>query len=415
MIVKWTQHAVGHGGFHTGLALADNLPFTWMFDCGARRHQKFKSYLLSWLKTYPFLIDWLFISHFDADHVSGLEVLMSRRRVQNVMIPYVNDHELAYLMLYELQRGRLNRSLIELIADPASFFLSRGASRVTFVGGPEGGEEPDLDGSPIDGPREPEGWQIKIRPNPARIKRRIWTGKSIVQNAPVQIVRGPTCEVYVSRGVAGLRLIPYRLPANPIDSVNIIRALTNLIRPGRLIMSRPGLGNLAYAIADHARTSPGRTQLKNVYKNHVGSSNRSSLSLLTIPQYPDLTVARWQVRSHFRRYSGRGAAAWLTTGDAELLDTNDLASWHNAYLAELADVRVLALPHHGSDRNSNHDLQNLCPAALLAAHVKSGSSKHPGQLASLTAGSRLVPVTEQPETELTMQFATDWHASMALF
>lgn len=100
---------------------------------------------------------------------------------------------------------------------------------------------------------------------------------------------------------------------------------------------------------------------------------------------------------------GGGSAAWLNTGDAELLAPPDLDDWEVTFTGDLPGERVLALPHHGSDRNSGADLQSLCPQAILVA-VNSKSSKHPGAAASEAAGDRLSCVTGQPGTEVIMHF-----------
>src|SRR4051794_17742211 len=112
--IKWIQHAVGHGGFHTAQvftgwdaqSVGAGPSFTWVFDCGSRRTSKFDDYLRVWTRLNPQPIDWLFISHFDLDHVSGLDVLMSRNVVRDVMVPYVNERELAYSFLEEIRRDR---------------------------------------------------------------------------------------------------------------------------------------------------------------------------------------------------------------------------------------------------------------------------------------------------------------------
>lgn len=73
------------GGFHSGVMMSlGQPPFTWMFDCGAKRTAKFDVYVRRWLQRHPQPIDWLFISHFDTDHVSGLETLMSRARIPQI-------------------------------------------------------------------------------------------------------------------------------------------------------------------------------------------------------------------------------------------------------------------------------------------------------------------------------------------
>ena len=197
--VDWVQHAVGHGGFHTGRMFADDKVFSWVFDCGARRTHKFDKYLRTWTSHHHQPIDWLFISHFDTDHVSGLNELMSRTVVQDVMIPYVNDRELAYALLYEIDRGNLDRSFIELIADPASFFLSRGAGRVIFLGSGRSEGEP-VEGSPLmDAPKDREDWKIRIYPRPRPLAQRGDIDTAAASSARIQIIDSTGCDIGIAR------------------------------------------------------------------------------------------------------------------------------------------------------------------------------------------------------------------------
>jgi hypothetical protein len=140
--VAWTQHPVGHSGFHTGLAEPSGAASCrWIFDCGARTSSKLQIYLGTCILHHGQPVDWLFISHLDTDHVSGLDKLMLNADVRNVMVPDVNERE------------RPSWSLVDLLADPAQYFLSRGAGRSAFLGGPgdtdAGLEEgPDVGGDP---------------------------------------------------------------------------------------------------------------------------------------------------------------------------------------------------------------------------------------------------------------------------
>ncbi|MGO7793267.1 hypothetical protein ACC703_38935, partial [Rhizobium ruizarguesonis] len=67
----------------------------------------------------------------------------------------------------------------------------------------------------------------------------------------------------------------------------------------------------------------------------------------------------------------------------------DLEEWAAAYSPELPDVSMLALPHHGSDHNSDLLLQKLCPSATLVAHFKENAKKHPGPIVTGSAAPRL--------------------------
>lgn len=401
--VNWVQHPIGHGGFHTGtMTSPDRPPFTWIFDCGAKKHAKFDVYLRDWLQCHPQPIDWLFISHFDLDHVSGLETLMSSAIVVDVMVPYVNERELAIQLLYEAGRGDLSRTLVELAADPAGFFLSRGAERVTFLNGDD--SEPGEIAEDPDRPSgEGDGWKVKCNPPPHKLKSPDWANTGLNGESAVRVVNGK-CDLSVLNVGKGIRFMPYRAPLDANKHQSLIAAIQGLTGGTVTSLGRPGLGDLAYAVAAHARTAAGRRALRDLFETHAGSSNRSSLSLLSIP------VSAEDFDGYFITFpfkSSRielGQPAWLNTGDAEILAATDLDAWQDCFSDDLGAVQVLSLPHHGSDRNSDESLQNLCPDALLAAHVNRTSRKHPGIDVSFAAGSRLTRVTEAPETRLEMRY-----------
>jgi beta-lactamase superfamily II metal-dependent hydrolase len=408
--VEWVQHPVGHGGFHTGRILAScNLQFNWVFDCGSRKTAMFDCFLKRWTTQNEEPIDWLFISHFDTDHVSGLDTLMFGAEVRNVMVPYLNEQELALQMLHEIDRGNLNRPFFELVADPATFFLGRGAQRVIFLGGGRPDGEPDADGGASEDPEDERGWGYKInpppKPQPAPTMFRARRGRE----PRVQLIEG-NCNITVMHGAAGLlQFKPYRAPIAPPAHRGLVAALRRLVKKkpskrGR----RPGLGDLAFAIGQHARTASGRKDLRELFRDYAGSSNRSSLSLLSVPisvlNESDNNAPFWGVDSPIISRCGRGAKGWLNTGDAELREEGDLSDWKSFYKNDLMDVFVLSLPHHGSDRNSDEKLQALCPEAILTAQVKAGAKKHPGLIVATSARERLVYVTDQAGTKVRMHF-----------
>lgn len=403
--VDWIQHAVGHGGFHTGQARGSgDALFCWMFDCGSRRTARFDAQLTKWARAHPQPLDWLFISHFDTDHVSGLNTLMSRVVVRDVMVPYVNERELAFLLLYEISRDRLDRWFFELVADPAAFFITRGAAGVTFLGGPRPPSRPEVPDPRGDRPKDDQPWKVRISPEPEPIALPKGTTSTARARPRVQMIEGQACQIDVSRAGAVLRLKPYRAPVKLHDLRGLIQQLQGLVGRHPRLKARPGLGDLAYAIAHWARTAKGRSQLQSIFKPRIGSSNRSSLSLLTVPEIPDDSMGRWNMSWPYHYSYGNGSPAWMNTGDAELLHPSDLSDWHAHYTAELPGVRVMALPHHGSDKNSSAALLGLCPQAIFAAHVKAGGKKHPGTHIAEAAGHRLTCVTEERGTEVTLRF-----------
>lgn len=404
--INWVQHPAGHGGFHTGtLDMPGQGSFSWAFDCGSRSTAQFNAYLRTWSRRSPLALDWLFISHFDTDHVSGLDMLMSRIVVQNVMVPYLNESEFAYLLLREIARDNLGRTLFDLAADPVQFFVSRGADRVIFLGGRRPGDEPGFtEARDPDRRKDDRGWYTVISPPPTSLQASEMAASDTSQSPPqAQIIDGGYCDIILHARNVGLHLKPYRAPVQPHAARGIIQAIQSLVGGRSDVHLRPGLGALAYAVARHARTPAGRAGLKAIYKHYVGSSNRASLSLLSVPIVSADTKHHWCVYRPFRWTSGVASVpAWLNTGDAELLAPSDLGDWQRCYASALAQVRVLAVPHHGSDKNSDAALQALCPDATLVAHVRSESNKHPGDVLTIAAGDRLVTVTEDAGSTVKM-------------
>lgn len=118
--VDWTQHAAGHGGFHSGRAAVGSDPgFNWIFDCGAKNASKFDRLMRTWTMRNQEPVHWLFVSHFDADHVSGLDTLMSQTVVRDVMVPYVNERELAFSSSTRLIAETLSAPSSNLSPTPA--------------------------------------------------------------------------------------------------------------------------------------------------------------------------------------------------------------------------------------------------------------------------------------------------------
>jgi len=404
--VHWEQHAVGHGGFHTGRAFCEDPnrePFTWVYDCGAKRHARFAEDVIAWVNTQSTHIDWLFVSHFDSDHVSGLDTLMSRLEVRDVMLPYVDEETLAIALAGELGRGRCDRWFVELAADPARWFVSRGASRVTFLNGP--GSDSELDGGLEPRPDEGKGWKCKIQGRLSKLPSAELSESA--DPTPVRLAEDGL-KLVIWEGNQTLRFDPFCHPLVSSAHSDLLATLRKLVSSSSLPLNRPGLGDLAYSLASHARSPGGRADLRAAYRKHAGSSNRASLSLLSVWENHEGEEG-WTRSARIGRGAGRStmwraerSIGWLNTGDAELLDAADLFWWEAHYASELANVQVLSLPHHGSDRNSDEALQALCPTAVLTAQVKAGSSKHPGSKIRAKAGSRLISVTNDVTTKVSM-------------
>lgn len=399
--VFWRQYPVGHGGFHAGCAesLSGPSAFFWIFDCGSRSLNALRRELGGWAAETPDDIDWLFISHFDSDHVNGLADLLRSKRVRSVMLPYVNEEDLAYALCEAvLEPGAA--WMVDLIADPVRWLGERGVQHIYFLQGREGegGFEPDGEPMRPEGDPERRGWKETINPVP----RPIGIGSQPAAGPSVAIIPGGQCRVAVSDGAFQLRLETYTAPIHSLNHAFLLARLAAIV--GCSPPSHPnGLGAFASAVASKARDSAVRKQIQATYALGVGSSNRSSLSMMSIVDPPSSgRVHSELVRGVIETWRDNTPVAWLSTGDAELLDPADLADWERRYCSDLPQVRVLALPHHGSDHNSDGNFQRLNRQALLTAQVSKGALKHPGTLTSATAGKRLASITQERDTAVTL-------------
>lgn len=80
--------AVGHGTFFTGVIETDAEPgkkiFSWVYDCGAKSKTRVERVIadVDLSEIMPDSVDMFVLSHFDNDHVNGVEHFLRRRSVR---------------------------------------------------------------------------------------------------------------------------------------------------------------------------------------------------------------------------------------------------------------------------------------------------------------------------------------------
>lgn len=95
MFVEYTFFPVGQGLFSCGKIYTSNSdkPFVWIYDCGTSKGGKGKlNSAIDELKDIKEL-DLVVISHFDADHISGLEYLLADKEVKRLMLPFLSEDQ----------------------------------------------------------------------------------------------------------------------------------------------------------------------------------------------------------------------------------------------------------------------------------------------------------------------------------
>ena len=158
MWAKRYQFPIGQGCFHAGvigLADSESKKIHYVYDCGSTKQLTLQN-AIDLYKAQASFIDNLFVSHFDADHVSDLDRLLAAIGVNTVYIPYVDQSVLILDLIEAEMNGALSASLIEASIEPESWFGRRGVQRVVRIQG-SGDSPPDEspDSTPNDSPQKP--------------------------------------------------------------------------------------------------------------------------------------------------------------------------------------------------------------------------------------------------------------------
>ncbi len=108
-------HPVGQGAFYS----EKHTDFNVVYDCGNWRNSKAATNVVNDSFLKKDIIDVLFISHFDFDHVSKIRTLSNKFRINVVVMPLLSDDEKCLLTnIYRV----LNNRVLNLINKPEKFF-----------------------------------------------------------------------------------------------------------------------------------------------------------------------------------------------------------------------------------------------------------------------------------------------------
>jgi hypothetical protein len=140
LFVEVRFHPVGQGLCVSG-TFVSGLPkteFTFVYDCGSTAKFPIERETAR-ISERTGNIGLLCISHFDKDHVSGLERLLQKSPAKCVVLPYVRISQRIHWLLMDNAMGFYRKFLI----DPAAAILSVSPkSRVVFIAG--SGDKPVL-------------------------------------------------------------------------------------------------------------------------------------------------------------------------------------------------------------------------------------------------------------------------------
>ncbi|EFL89441.1 MBL fold metallo-hydrolase [Ahrensia sp. R2A130] len=421
-IVCHQQLPVGQGGFAImSLTTPNEEEFHFIYDCGSdpvRNTERLIPDVKAWCGGH---VDALFISHFDADHVDGLDRLLENIKIETVFIPYLSPVQQALVFIGG--DGTSSGSLREIAVNPATWFGRRGVDRIVRVRGAEDGSE---DEPPREPPTlDPDAFADGSKLGPSDVDRRYKLMTSIpLERATAdlsdaepddaeQSILGFGGSVLISDGQQPLdwTLLPFvpdrTKTADFPNFENAFKTIVGAHSPKRSGSSRDS--RLKAALQCRTCRSKMKAAYANIGRGLGGARhNGVSMSLYSGPvtfSAGTWTVSGWQGTSRRLRDLG-DHPGWIAAGDAPLSTTKSMREWTSFFGHRLKACSVLVLPHHGAASSFNKDL--LTPpsiSAYVAAAGRPSQYRHPSASvckAVRNASRRLIHVTQYDRSVWTM-------------
>lgn len=468
LTITRTQWAVGPGFFHTGTIRANNTQFTYVYDCGTARsldllRKEVDTYLKSIKSTWtyaphteteylPYIaattlhpptsyfihtlyslldksqlsfsgtpfrterngaseqttqqpcVDIVFISHFDADHISGLAYLIQNAIVKILAIPFTTPRERFLHLCKSIFDSKTNMTraisgeyrdfILEFTASPARAIrrfpesLNREASDITLR---EIQHERD---------NEAHNRHDFIHPVYAPTNSSSDNTHKKHETTPVWLFRASTLQGNADE--LGAELVDSLINEGIISSKSDLENATRLRR-----------------IFDDEDIS---SKVAEIYRDIAHKNlNATSLILHSGPAYPDNSPAFhhmfWRgdhpaYYDSIQEVRSTWTTGWLGCGDANLNKTTNANLFDQLFWKQKLFSSTFAPPHHGSQYDWNQHLLDAfgypTESAPVCVFSADGLYKHPSPNVIADANSRgatTYVVTTDPKSRLTETLA----------
>ena len=454
VVVKMTQCPVGQGGFFCGTLSSNDKNFRWVYDCGANNA------LTTQLKREiddkiprDCIVDALYFSHLHSDHISGVDYLLRRCKVKQIVLPYLNDSDKYFSLLHHfvlLHDGQIEDNQFnfarEFIVNPVGFCSERGVEKLVQVR--EATIGPDDDG------RDEDRFE-DLTPSESDDHVDIWYPSPELQS-PIGSGAKSSARVYTAKADAfasvsiqdinfNWEFVPYVHPIPENVRKKFVEKVNHIIGNDP---NHPLDASQIYSIADS------RDKLRNLlayYKGIVPTVNPLSMSLYTGPKFhvggekcsifgntilfngcisngdgkglEKIFAGKEMISSKdltqvFRNTNGL-EGGWILTGDSDFKRSSRLGSgrysfekFKNRYRKYRSSINVVMVPHHGSKNNVTDEFFNFFENPFMT-YVAAGPTKHhPSQevvcMACAASGPFYVVGTDI-ESELTLRSEWQFH------
>lgn len=343
MIIR-TFHPIGQGAFYS-----ERHPnFNIVYDCGFwKKNANLPEKVVTQAFSHDDVIDILFISHFDYDHVSCISTLINHvKKIKNVVLPLLHNQE--KILLSNIYQA-LDLDLSTLINNPKSFFGDE--TKLIFVSSEDNRVTNEL--------LEPINIDEITQPN-------IQNGQPITSNEIDDWVYIPFNYEHQKRHNQLINQLT-------VSGFDINKLKTD---------SRYTLDQIAQDVG--MSKWKGGQIFKSIYDKLDGKINQNSMALYSGPLKQDIYYIIFSVYYNLSLFlSDIYRPACLYTGDFDL-NAIDLKS---VYYKVWGNIGTIQIPHHGGLKSFNINILNSqhyrCPISFSTNNSYGHpSSKVLGEIAS---------------------------------
>jgi len=331
-------HPIGQGAFYS----EEFSGFTAVYDCGSDNGLPLVQKEIISAFNIGHQIDALFISHFHADHVNGLEFLLTHCNVERVFLPLIDDTERIQLFIHHSVTKTLYPFLERLILDPENAIADVSDAQVVFVLPTEEGGEKTQDRAVFLEQYDKE--TLKIR-----------SGEKIT-----------------SMKVPNWVFVPFNFQSSARSAM----LATELSNHG-----------LNFADVESFKNSWGnviqRKSICDSYKAIPGGFNTNSMTLYSGPAVNANEFEMFAVLPRFafmNCYAGcisHTQVGCLYLGDYEAKGSKKWQELHTGYKPYWNNIGIIQIPHHGSCHNYNDQLNKIQSMLSVISCGTSNRHRHP--------------------------------------
>jgi hypothetical protein len=404
LICTRTQQPVGQGGFHTGELCIGSARLRYIYDCGSTNQAHIDSAVVNYAKSIPKengqdkpMVDVLFISHFDNDHIKGLETLFRHVTIKKAVIPYVDHYERLYLYAAASSEGGVSKEFQSYLSNAYGWLMEKEVEQIVVVGGDGDVGPPGSSDSAPNREVTSEYAQtefLELKPNdkvrfsdPLCVDSEPVTHMYHYEQLNLHSGTGVIADwhflIYVhpwkKKRAAFINLVKERLPEAFLDIT--LKSENNWLVE---VLKKPSCVKIITECYD------------TVWKGAKQKKNATTLSLYSGPHSIAMfqnTVTRGNQGTPHQMVDAKDApksnavhrAGWLLTGDAAIREKVRRKPFlaHYQHLREF--VGVFMLPHHGSNANFDPELLSHFNAPIYS--IAAGKTKHHPHMTVLRSAS----------------------------